>query len=337
MKTGVWKIDGRGRPSEDRSFIRELPGGILIAGVFDGHSGLFTVDFTVKFLPVALSEMIERTNPEDESAMRSGIKAVFIEHDKKLAKQGALSYRDSGSTATVAIVTPKRVYMAYLGDSPACIFHPTTGEIYGSIGKHDPSSHTERTRIYMNGGTVTTDPGDAPRVDGCLMVSRAFGDFSMKFANGNRPTEAEWNADWSNGFRVVSDPDIVVVPRPTGGGGGLLAIYSDGLVETTDGDKYRSYDDVVRGIVAENKGGPDMLEQCAKRCIEKQVASFVDDPADYTGDDITLVLIQLPGSSMAVTAPVIGGSAAAGQTRKNKIGHRRTRSNKKRAPRSFYI
>jgi serine/threonine protein phosphatase PrpC len=332
MKTGVWKIDGRGRPSEDRSFIQELPGGILIAGVFDGHSGLFTVNFTLKSLPAALSEMIGRINPEDEGAMRSGIKALFIEHDKKLAKQGALSYRDSGSTATVAIVTPKRIYMAYLGDSPACIFDPTTGEIYGSIGKHDPSSQTERTRIYANGGTVTTDAGDAPRVDGCLMVSRAFGDFSMKFANGNRPTESEWAADWSSGFRVVADPDIVIVPRPAGGA--LLAIYSDGLVETTDGDKYRSYEDVVRGIVAENKG-PDMLEQCAKRCIEKQVASFVNDPSDYSGDDVTLVLVHLPG--LVVSAPVIGGSAAAGQTRKNRIGHRRTRSNKKRMARSFYI
>jgi serine/threonine protein phosphatase PrpC len=164
------------------------------------------------------------------------------------------------------------------------------------------------------------------------MVSLAFGDFSMKFANGNRPTESEWSTDWANGFRVVANPDIVVVPRPAGGA--VLAIYSDGLVETLDGDKYRSYEDVVRGIVAENKGGPDMLEQCAKRCIEKQVASFVDDPTDYSGDDITLVLVQLP--ALSVSAPVIGGSAAA-QTRKNKIGHRRTRSNKKRAPRSFYI
>jgi serine/threonine protein phosphatase PrpC len=333
MKTGVWNIDGRGRPSEDRSFVLELPGGILIACVFDGHSGLFTVDFTVKFLPIAISEMIGRINLEDEGAMRSGIKALFIEHDKKLAKQGALSYRDSGSTATVAIVTPKRVYMAYLGDSPACVFHPTTREIYGSIGKHDPSNQAERRRIYANGGTVITDAGDAPRVDGCLMVSRAFGDFSMKFVNGNRPTEGEWAADWSTGFRVVADPDIVVVPRPAGGA--LLAIYSDGLVEPTHGDKYRSYEDVIQDIVAEYNKGPDNLEQCAKRCIEKQVASFVDDSADYNGDDITLVLVQLPG--FAMSAPVIGQSVGA-QTRKNKIGHRRTRSNKKRAPtRSFYI
>jgi hypothetical protein len=34
---------------------------------------------------------------------------------------------------------------------------------------------------------------------------------------------------------VVSDPDIVIVPRPAGGA--VLAIYSDGLVETLDGDK----------------------------------------------------------------------------------------------------
>lgn len=332
MKTGVWKIDGRGRPSEDRSFVKELPGGILIVGVFDGHSGLFTVDFTVKCLPVAISEMIGRLNPEDEAAMRSGIKAVFIGHDKKLAGQGALSYRDSGSTATVAIVTPKQVYIAYLGDSPACVFDLTTREIYGSIGKHDPSSHTERSRIYANGGTVTMDAGDAPRVDGCLMVSRAFGDFSMKFANGNRPTESEWNTDWSTGFRVVADPDIVVIPRPASGG--LLAIYSDGLVETTEGDKYRSYEDVVQGIVAEHKGS-ETLEQCAKRCIEKQMASFVNEPSHYSGDDITLVLVHLPG--LVVSAPVIGGSAAAGQTRKNRVGHRRTRSNKRRMARSFYI
>jgi hypothetical protein len=77
-----------------------------------------------------------------------------------------------------------------------------------------------------------------------------------------------------------------------------------------------------------------MLEQSAKRCIEKQMASFVDNPTDYGGDDITLVLVHLPGSHTAVTAPVISGG---GQTRKNKIGHRRTRSNKKRIPRSFYI
>jgi len=331
MKTGIGKVDGRGRPSEDRSFIRELPGGILIAGVFDGHSGLFTVNFTLNFLPVALAELLQRVNPDDEGVVRSGIQSIFIEHDKKLAKQGALSYRDSGSTCTVVVVTTKRVYMAYLGDSPACVFHPSTGEIYGSIEKHDPSDHIERERIYRNGGNVTTDPGDAPRVNGCLMVSRAFGDFSMKFKNGNKPTEEEWAANWAADFCVVADPDIVVIPRPVGGG--LMAIYSDGLVETPDGDHYKSYPQVVKEIMGEYKGA-DALEVCAKACIQKQVASFVADPKEYGGDDITLVLIQLP--ALTVSAPAIGGGAAA-QTRRHRVGHRRTRSNKKRLAKSFYI
>jgi len=334
MKTGVGKVDGRGRPSEDRSFIRELPGGILIAGVFDGHSGLSTVIFTLNFLPVALADLVQRVNPEDEVAMRSGIRNVFIEHDKKLAKQGPLSYRDSGSTCTVTIITHKRIYMAYLGDSPACVFNSATGELYGSIEKHDPSSPTERARIYQNGGNVTTDPGDAPRVNGCLMVSRAFGDFSLKFKNGNKPTEAEMAANWSTDFCVISDPDIVAIPRPAGGA--LMAIYSDGLVETPDGDKYKSYPQIVKEIMGAYRG-ENALEECAKTCVSKQVASFVTNPADYVGDDITLVLIQVP-AAVNVSAPTVSALAGgAAHTRKNRVGHRRTRSNKKRLAKSFYI
>ena len=329
MKTGIGTVDGRGRPSEDRSFIKELPGGITIAGVLDGHSGLSTVTFTLNVLPTALAEMLQRLNPEDEAAVRSGIHSVFIEHDKKLARQGALFYRDSGSTCTVVIITPKKIYMAYVGDSPACVFNPSTGQIYGSIEKHDPSSNTERTRIYRNGGNVTTDPGDAPRVNGCLMVSRAFGDFSMKFKNGNKPTDQEMAANWATDFCVVADPDIVVIPRPASG---LVAIFSDGFVETPEGDHYKSYPENVKEIMAAY-GGPDSLEVCAKTCIKKQVASFEQET--YTGDDITLILINLAVPASAVTAPVIGGGAA--HTRKNRVGHRRTRSNKKRLAKSFYI
>jgi serine/threonine protein phosphatase PrpC len=332
MKVGIGTVDGRGRPSEDRSFSQELPGGIHIAGVLDGHSGLATVVLLTKDLPIAIAELLKRTNPDDEAAIRSGIRSIFIEQDKRAARQGALSYRDSGSTCTVVIITPKKVYLAYLGDSPACVFHPTTGEVYGSIEKHDPSSITERTRIYQNGGNVTTDPGDAPRVNGCLMVSRAFGDFSLKFKNGNKPSDEEWAANWATDFCVVADPDVVVIPRPVGGG--LVAIYSDGLVETPDGERYKAYAENVKEIMAGYKG-EGALEACAKACLQKQVASFTDNPADYSGDDITLVLINLPALTPVLSAPVIGNGAA--QTRKHRVGHRRTRSNKKRLARSFYI
>jgi serine/threonine protein phosphatase PrpC len=168
------------------------------------------------------------------------------------------------------------------------------------------------------------------------MVSRAFGDFSLKFKNGNRPTTDEMTeANWATDFCVISDPEIVVIPRPQNGG--IVAIFSDGFVETPGGDKYKSYPENVRDIMAEYKSAAGSLEQCAKACIQKQVASFTRNPADYSGDDITLVLLELDRT--AVTAPVIsgGGVAGAAQTRKTRIGHRRTRSNKKRIARSFYI
>jgi serine/threonine protein phosphatase PrpC len=333
MKVGIMKVDGRGRPSEDRSFSQELPGGIHIAGVLDGHSGLATVIFLTKDLPVAIAEFLQRTNPNDETNVRSGIRSIFIEQDKKLARQGALSYRDSGSTCTIAIITPKKIYLAYVGDSPACVFNTATGELYGKIGKHEPSDSKERERIERNGGEVTIEPGDAPRVNGCLMVSRAFGDFSMKFKHGNKPTNHEMTeANWSNDFCVVADPDIIVVPRPENGG--IIAIFSDGFVETPDGKSYKSYEENVQVIIEEYNNTGGVLEKCAIACVERQVASFTKDQGNYTGDDITLVLIEL--DSTRVSVPVISGGST-GQTRKGRVGHRRTRSNKKRIARSFYI
>ena len=325
MKYGSWKIDGRGRPSEDRSFVREVSGESLVAGVLDGHSGSFTVEFTVRKLPDRLVELVKSAG-DSETALKTGLRNIFIEHDKLLAKQGALSYRDSGSTATVVLLTPKWCCFAYIGDSPACVFNPDTGVIYGSIGKHDPSGPTEKQRIMRNGGEVTTDEGDAPRVNGCLMVSRAFGDFSLKFADANHPSEEEMGKNWATDFCVVPEPDVVVIPRPEKG---LIAIYSDGLVETTESTTYREYPEIVKQIREAVKVAPS-LEQAAKICLDQQIATFTDDPKDYDGDDITLVLIPI-SLKTAVTSPLA-------TTRKHKTGHRRTRSSKKKnGQRTFYI
>jgi len=326
MKYGTWKIDGRGRPTEDRSFVREVSGESLVAGVFDGHSGSFTVEFTVRKLPDKLIELVKSAG-DSEAALKTGLQNIFIEHDKLLARQGALSYRDSGSTGTVVILTPKWCCFAYVGDSPACVFNQETGVIYGSIGKHEPTNPGEKQRILKNGGEVTTDEGDAPRVNGCLMVSRAFGDFSLKFADSNHPTEAEMGKNWATDFCVVPQPEIVVIPRPEKG---LIAIYSDGLVETTEATRYRDYPDIVKQIREAIKATAS-LEDAAKLTLQQQVAVFTDDPKDYDGDDITLVLIPFGSATVVATNPLA-------TTRKHKTGHRRTRSSKKKnGQRTFYI
>ena len=260
---------------------------------------------------------------DNEVALKAGLRATFIEHDKLLAKQGGLSYRDSGSTATIVILTAKLCCFAYIGDSPAVIFNPDTGVIYGSIGKHEPSAAAEKERIVRNGGEVTTDDGDAPRVNGCLMVSRAFGDFSLKFKEANRPTPEEFSKNWATDFCVVPDPDIVIVPRPENG---MVGVFSDGFYETPEATRYRSYTEIVKQI-RECAQGAQSLDDVAKKCIDQQVSTFTDDPKDYDGDDITLVLIQFSKGVHTTVAT----------TRKHKTGHRRTRSSKKKLAKSFYI
>ena len=285
MRTGVWRIDGRGRPSEDRSFIQDVSGEFLIAGVFDGHSGSFTVEMTIKFLPGKLIQLV-KTVGNNEEAIRAGLKRIFIEHDKFIAKQGAIHYKDSGTTATISIITETHCYIAFIGDSPAFIFDPDTGSVIKSIGKHSPDRSDECSRIKKNDGFVSNDEGDAPRVDGCLMVSRAFGDFSLKFANSKIP---EFDKDWTKDFRVIADPEIVVIPRPSRG---CLLISSDGLVDTPDGE-FRTSNQIASEIFKLSPGLTGDLNTIAKQLIDNQVKVFEPDtPAEYTADDITVVLVD---------------------------------------------
>jgi serine/threonine protein phosphatase PrpC len=327
MKTGNAGQNGRGRspPStEDRSFIRELPGEILLAGVLDGHSGSFTVDFTLKKFPDYIATIVKAAAGDDEALVK-GLKAAFIEHDKLIARQGALHYRDSGSTATVAIVGPKTCIIAYIGDSPACIFDPDTGKVLHTIGKHEPTEPGEHRRILKNGGHVSHDEGDAPRVNGCLMVSRAFGDYEFKFKSSREP---EWEANWSTDFCVTAEPDVVVFPRPTKG---VLAIFSDGLVEKEDGNM-KPIGAVAVGIQQSVKAAGGDLKAGAEMTLKRHTDEYLRDSLNtqYDGDDLTLVLADIGlGSGVPETTER--------HTRKAKVKRVRTKTHVKRIPKTFTI
>lgn len=322
---GVHAVDGRQRPTEDRWIVKALSGGRAIAAVFDGHSGLFTVIKTLTTLPDKLAAMWDRVG-DDEVALRAGIRQVFLDHDKSIAAEGALRYRDSGSTATVALIGPKSVVFAFIGDSPGALIDPTSGRILTELRKHEPMQPDEHRRILANGGSVSRDPGDAPRVNGCLMVSRAFGDFSLKFANSRVP---EFEKDWAADFCVTADPEIVIVPRPERG---LLAIMSDGLVESP-GEELKPLSEVAMSIhnAIITKGS---LEDAAKEVIRRHILESTDVPADYEGDDLTIVLIDVssPLPEPVATAPVKPMGAL---TRKAR--GRRTKTGKKRLLKSFMI
>jgi serine/threonine protein phosphatase PrpC len=303
MKYGTAEINGRSRspPStEDRHFVQSLPGEIIIAGVFDGHGGLSTVVYTINTFPTLLANMIKEVNG-DVNLIQSRLKGLFIQHDKNLATKGYIGYRDSGSTATVAIITPSVCIIAHIGDSPACIIDLNSGNVLHKITPHFPSDKKEHDRITKCNGTVTNEEGDAPRVNGMLMVSRAFGDFALKFKDVEVP---EMNKNWNTDFCVSSEPDVVIIPRPPRG---ALAIFSDGLVDT-ESDKLKPIEEVAKMIVKGIQTASGDYKKGAEAVLKEHVEAA---SSPYEGDDTTLVIIDI---SMQSNHPLGGGS----HTRKGK-------------------
>ncbi|CAL1269715.1 unnamed protein product [Larinioides sclopetarius] len=128
-----------------------------------------------------LSDDIEPSDPEDEdynieedeesSSTESEEETNCISTEEFLSSEpGYLS----GSTATVAIVRLNRIYVANVGDS-RCVLSRKGQAIDMSLD-HKPDDPEEQARIIGAGGSVSEDG----RVDNCLNLSRAFGDFKFK-------------------------------------------------------------------------------------------------------------------------------------------------------------
>ena len=291
--------------------------------VFDGHAGVGVAKYTVEVLPQLIQEALKAspdtlTNIEKMKAM---LKKVFIEHDKELARRmkyevsGARGmYRnwdDSGSTATVAIVTPTHIVVAYIGDSPCFIMNPQTGLILpgGEMGKHEPTLAEESARIKRAGGTVEIDDMGVPRVDG-LMVSRAFGDFSIKFSERKPPP---FESDWTQ-MKVTAHPDILVMERPEHG---VLAIMSDGMVETaTTALKPLAF--VAADIYKSLKENSLDLPATAKAVVSAHVKASAANSKMYDGDDLSLILVNVGTQKAAQT----GGAADAIKSALNTLDNR---------------
>jgi len=311
MLYGKAQVNGRGRqpPStEDRICFKKLMEQCDLFAVFDGHSGAGVVRYTVEHLPGRIKAALEAGGPDilkNTELMQSILKKVFIEHDKDLAKNFS-KVGDSGSTASVGLITPTHVVVAYIGDSPCFLMNPNTGLILpgGEMGKHEPTLAGENARIMRAGGTVEIDEMGVPRVDG-LMVSRAFGDFSLKFSNISKPP---YDSDWTQ-MKVTAHPDCIVWERPESG---LLALMSDGLVDT-DTTALKPLQQVAADIFKSLKDTHYDLPKSAVATVKAHVAASVAGSRDsYEGDDLSLLIVDVGrGGSSPVGSGGMGATIAA--------------------------
>lgn len=298
--------------------------------VFDGHAGAEVARLCKNLLYKQIQAALLALGPDalkrtdDIVAL---LKRVFIEHNKYLASV-IDTLDDSGSTATVGLVTPTQIFMAYLGDSPCFLMHPRTGQLIETMGKHEPSLAVETARIQAAGGTVEVDEHGIPRVDGMLAVARAFGDFSLNWKGKAPPAGADWTK-----MKVPAHPDVVVWARPPAG---LLALMSDGLVES-DSSALKPLEEVARDILRGLEATKFNLKGAADSVVRKHIMQS-GNPRRYEGDDLSIIIVDVgvggavnleggAGAPAALSQPPI--TAPKSTTRKAKGGRRKAKTEKR--------
>ncbi|KAK7313069.1 hypothetical protein VNO77_37444 [Canavalia gladiata] len=167
--------------------------------IFDGHSGHSVPDYLKSHL---FDNIMKESNFWTEPA--DAVKRAYSITDSTiLDKSGELGR--GGSTAVTAIlINCQKLVVANIGDSRAVLCK--NGVAKQLSVDHEP--HAESEDIKNRGGFVSNFPGDVPRVDGQLAVSRAFGDKSLKKHLSSEPFVTVEMIDDDAGFVILASDGL---------------------------------------------------------------------------------------------------------------------------------
>ncbi|KAI5080669.1 hypothetical protein GOP47_0003852 [Adiantum capillus-veneris] len=167
--------------------------------IFDGHLGHSVAIYLQHHL---FGNIIK--HPGFWNEPRKALMEAYAETDKAIISKAKELGRGGSTAVTAIVVDGHKLLIANVGDSRAVLCR--AGVASQLSVDHEPS--TEQSSIEDMGGFVSSIPGDVPRLDGQLAVSRAFGDKSLK-------------------MHVRSDPDIHLedIDEATE----ILILASDGL------------------------------------------------------------------------------------------------------------
>lgn len=219
IEIGHSSMQGYRRFMEDKHIISDfstLPTHTLIA-IMDGHGGdgaAITTSAELQNIIESSSEWNEykkklhEQGVEDVDILSRCLVQAYIKMDAILLTS-ALT-KTSGCTCVSAIITPRHIVCANVGDSRCVI--GSNGQVISMSEDHKPSNPEEFKRIKLGGGFVRFD-----RVCGALAMSRALGDFEYKRVD-HRNIEEQL---------VICIPDIAVHQRQSGDE--ILLLACDGV------------------------------------------------------------------------------------------------------------
>ncbi|XP_076907805.1 putative protein phosphatase 2C 10 [Bidens hawaiensis] len=246
IKFGFDLVKGKANhPMEDyhvARFVARDKHELGLFAIYDGHSGDRVPSYLQKHLfDNILNESDFLVDPKRSiSNAYEKTDEAILSHENDLGRGGSTS-------VTAVLMNGKKLWVANLGDSRAVI--SKGGKAIQLTTDHEPSA--ERASIEHKGGFVSNMPGDVPRVNGQLAVSRTFGDKSLK-------------------CHLRSDPaiqDTIVDTRTD-----LLVLASDGLWKVMDNQEAV---DIARRIKDPQKAAKQLIAEALKRDSKDDISCVV--------------------------------------------------------------
>lgn len=231
-------------------------------GVYDGHGG----ERVAVYSGANVHKIIAKQPAFQEGAFEQALKDGFLATDRALLSDK--NYKDelSGCTASVALVSDTKIYVANAGDSRSVL--GVKGRAKPLSFDHKPQNEAEKARIVAAGGFV-----DFGRVNGNLALSRALGDFEFK-KKADLPAEKQI---------VTAFPDVTV--HDISPDDEFLVVACDGI---WDCESSQSVIEFVRRGVAAKQPLQTICENLMNKCL-----SNGSDTGGVGCDNMTMIIIGL--------------------------------------------
>jgi serine/threonine protein phosphatase PrpC len=147
--------------------------------VFDGHGTADAAAYAGKFVHKNLQDALEaRKWPSDAAAVGAACTDALVATQKAIEAENI----EGGTTAIVAIVLQKQLFVANLGDCRAVLI-TKDGKGERASYDHKPTDPIEEKRVQDAGGVVTKTTANGVttgRINGVLAVARSLGDNTLR-------------------------------------------------------------------------------------------------------------------------------------------------------------
>ncbi|XP_010060005.2 probable protein phosphatase 2C 9 isoform X1 [Eucalyptus grandis] len=246
IKYGFSLVKGKANhPMEDyhvAKFMQKKGHELGLFAIYDGHLG----DKVPVYLQKHLFSNILKEEEFWVNPNRS-ISKAYEKTDQAILSNSSGLGRGGSTAVTVILINGQQLLVANVGDSRAVLSRG--GRALQMSIDHEPS--TERGSIEHRGGFVSNMPGDVPRVNGQLAVSRAFGDRSLK-------------------LHLRSDPDIRTINVEVNMD--VLILASDGLWKVVSNQEAV---DIAGRIKDPEKAAKELTAEALRRDSRDDISCIV--------------------------------------------------------------